>query len=281
MTKVLVTGGAGTLGHHVVTRLVEMGYTARIMSRGHRPAELLPGMEWVQANLETGRGIVEAVDDIDMIVHTATNLGRAQQVDVDGTRLLMQKAREAGVAHVVYISIVGVDRIPFPYYKNKLAVEEMIEQSGIPWSILRATQFHYLVDLLLRGMTMFPLVTIVPTDFKGQTIDVSEVAAHLCSAVAAGPSGRLPDLGGPEVLTLGEMAQTWLKQRGMRRVMLPFRVPGKVAQGFRHGYNTCPEEPTRGSITWSEWLQRRYGVVTKRVAKNVVSSERGDHASDI
>ena len=193
----------------------------------------------------------------------------------------MQKAYEAGVQHVVYISIVGIDRIPFPYYKSKLAVEEIIKQSGVPWSILRATQFHYFVDLLLQVLTKLPLVTIVPTDFKGQTIDVSEVTSHLCSVVAAGPSGRLPDLGGPEVLTLGEMAKAWLKQRGMRRVIVPLWIPGRVAQGFRRGYNTCPEEPEHGSITWSKWLQKHYDGGANGGTKDDVASERKTHASEI
>ena len=78
--------------------------------------------------------------------------------------------------------------------------------------------------------------------------------------VAAGPRGRLPDLGGPEVLTAGEMAHAWLMLRGMHRRLFPLHVPGKVAQGFRCGYNTCPDQPVHGRITWTEWVQSKYTV---------------------
>jgi uncharacterized protein YbjT (DUF2867 family) len=258
MTLVLVTGGNGALGREVVPKLIEADYTARIMSRRPRPAKLLPGTEWVQADLETGQGISEAVSGIDVIVHAASSVTRhTRQVDVDGTRMLLEKARAAGVSHVIYISIVGVDRIPFAYYRHKLAAEEVIESAGVPWSILRATQFHYLLDLFLRALTKPPLVTLLPTDLKFQPIATSEVASRLCEIVSTGPGGHLPDIGGPQVHTFGELARTWLDIRGMRRAVIPLPLPGKVAQGFRRGYNTCPEH-VLGKITWAEWVRQRY-----------------------
>jgi len=177
MTKVLVTGGTGYLGRHVVTSLRENGDTPRIMSRSPRPASLLPGTEWVQAHLESGQGIEDAVQSCDVIVHTATSLSRARQSDVAGTQRLLEAARHAGVAHVVYISIVGIDRIPFAYYRNKLATEEVVKQSGNPWSLLRATQFHKLADRVMQAATKLPCIASVPTDFKAQTVDAREVAS--------------------------------------------------------------------------------------------------------
>jgi len=258
MTNVLVTGGTGHLGRQVVTKLVQMGYTARIMSRQQPPLQLSPSTQWVQANVTTGQGLIEAMSGIDVLIHAMTDPAHAKQIDVDGTRRILEKAHDAGVAHIIYISIVGIDRIPFPYYQQKHIAEEIIQQSGIPWSVLRATQFHSFVDLLLQAVTKIPLIAVVPTDFKAQTIDESEVAKRLCELVEIGPSGRVSDLGGPQVLTLGEMAKEWLKQRTMSRAILPLWLPGKVARGFRAGYNTCPEELVHGNITWSEWLQRQY-----------------------
>jgi hypothetical protein len=69
---------------------------------------------------------------------------------VDGTARLLDQARAAGVHHFIYISIVGIDQIGYSYYQHKLAAERLIEASGLSWSILRATQFHYLVDKLLH-----------------------------------------------------------------------------------------------------------------------------------
>ncbi len=97
---------------------------------------------------------------------------------------------------------------------------------------------------------------LLPADLQCQSIAESEVASRLCEIAVAGPSGRLPDLGGPEVLTTGEMARAWLVRHGMQRRILPIPVPGQVAQGFRRGDNTCPDQPVRGHATWSQWLQR-------------------------
>ena len=259
MMKVLVTGGAGRLGSKVVKELTETGYSVRIMSRKRQPTNLLSATEWAQADLETGQGIADAVAGIDVVIHAASSpFKHTRQIDVDGTRLLLEQARVAGVAHVIYISIVGIDRIPYYYYRAKLAAEELVKGSGIPWSILRATQFHYLVHLFFQAATKVPLVTLLPTDLLCQSIAESEVASRLCEIAVAGPRGRLPDLGGPEVLTAGQMARTWLMLRGMHRRVLPLHLPGEVAQGFRRGYNTCPDQPVRGHITWTEWVQRTY-----------------------
>ena len=274
MTKVLVTGGAGRLGNKVVKELTETGYSVRIMGRKRQPTNLLSATEWAQADLETGQGITDAVAGIDVIVHAASSpFKHTQQIDVDGTRLLLEQARVAGVAHVIYISIVGIDRIPYHYYRAKLAAEELVKNSGIPWSLLRATQFHYLVDLSFQATTKVPLVTLLPTDLQCQSIAESEVASRLCEIVVAGPSGRLADLGGPEVLTTGEMARTWLMLREMHRSVLPLHLPGKVAQGFRRGYNTCPDQPVRGHITWTEWVQSKYEVQYNQADRKKVAKE--------
>ncbi len=261
MTNVLVTGGTGRLGSKVVKELTATGCRVRIMSRKPQPANLLSATEWAQADLETGQGIADAVTGIGVVVHAASSpFKHTRRIDIEGTRLLLEQARAAGVAHVIYISIVGVDRIQYSYYRAKLAAEELVMNSGIPWSLLRATQFHYLVDLSFQAATKLPLVTLLPTDLQCQSIAEREVASRLCEMVAAGPRGRLADLGGPAVLTAGGMMDGWLKLRGMHRRVLPLHIPGKVAQGFRCGYNTCPDQPVHGRITWTEWVQSKYEV---------------------
>jgi len=259
MQTVLVTGGTGTLGRHIITTLVKNGHTARIMSRSSRPTTLTAGTEWAQANMETGQGISEAVSGVDTIIHTASSpFQHMQQVDIDGTKLLLEKSRIAGVAHIIYISIIGIERIPLSYYRYKLAAEEAIINSGLPYSILRAAQFHPFIDLILQQLTKLPVLAFVPTDLKCQPIDAREVANSLCDIVDRGPSARLPDLAGPEVLTLGQMVQAQLKARKIQRIIVPLWLPGKVAQGFRKGYNTAPTEQCHGKITWSTWLQETY-----------------------
>ncbi len=253
MQHILVTGGAGRLGRLVVKYLSAAGYPVRGMSRRARPGEDWPGTEWKQADLGTGAGLAEAVQGMDVVVHLAAK--GSWQVDVEGTRRLLDAAQEAGVSHVVFISIVGIDKVPWAGGKAKLASEDLIEHSGIPWSILRATQFHYGIDFLLHLLTRLPLVALVPAGLLLQPVAEEEVAQRLCEIVQAGPSGRLTDMGGPQVYTSGELARIWLKQRGVHRAIIPLWLPGKMVRALRQGGNTCPQQAT-GTVSWETWLQQ-------------------------
>jgi uncharacterized protein YbjT (DUF2867 family) len=165
------------------------------------------------------------------------------------------------VKHFVYVSIVGIDRIPFPYYQHKLAAEAVVQTGGVPFSILRATQFHSLIDMLLQATAKFPIARFAAfTDFKFQTVDTGEVASRLSDIALTQPAGRLPDMGGPEVMTLDEMARAWCAVQAKPYRLLRLPLPGKIAYGFRQGYNTCPDHRD-GKITWAEWLGRTYGKV--------------------
>jgi len=253
MQHILVTGGAGRLGRLVVKQLSAAEYPVRGMSRRASPGDDWPGAEWKQADLETGAGLAEAVQGMDVVVHLA---GKGNwKVDFEGTRRLLDAAHQAGVSHVVYISIVGIDKVPSALGKAKLASEDLIEHSGIPWSILRATQFHYGIDFLLNFLTRLPLVALLPTDLLLQPVAEEEVAQRLVEIVQAGPSGRLPDMGGPKVYTSGELARIWLKRRGIHRAIIPIFLPGKMVRALRKGGNTCPQQAT-GTVSWEAWLQQ-------------------------
>jgi uncharacterized protein YbjT (DUF2867 family) len=255
MTRVLVTGGAGGFGRALVPRLSSRGYTVRIMSRHPAPAGITA--EWSQADIESGAGLTAALAGVDVIVHAASSPAKhTQQIDVEGTRRLLQAARAAEVAHIAYISIVGIDRIPYAYYRHKLAAEALVADSRLPWSILRATQFHTLIDSLLRRADRLPLL-LLPTDLRFQPIDVGEAAERMAEVVAAGPACHLPDIGGPEVLTLGALAREWMQARGRQRRIMYLPKPGAFAAALRQGRNTCPDQ-RYGRITWADWLRRTY-----------------------
>ncbi len=257
MPTVLVTGGTGVLGRELVPRLAAAGHTVRIMSRGPRPAGADEALQWAQADLETGQGLADAITGAEVIVHAASSpRRRTWQADVEGTRRLLAAADGAGTGRLFYISIVGVDRIPFGYYKAKLAAEKLIEESGVPWSVLRATQFHSLIDMFLRMLIRLP-VGLLPGDFQFQPIDAGEVAERMVQHLAGGAAGRLPDIGGPQVRSFGDLAGAWLKARGKRALVLPLPLPGRAASGFRRGYNCTPGHAD-GRITWEEWLAQRY-----------------------
>lgn len=256
MSRVLVTGGTGMLGRRVVDRLAAAGYQVRIMSR-HARAGANPAVETIVADLITGDHLDAALDGVTTVIHAASQpVGRTEQVDVEGTRLLLECAQAAQVRHFIYVSIVGIDRIPYAYYRHKLAAEALVAQGRVPWSIQRATQFYGFVDGLLRRAAQLPLPVLpLPTDMRLQPIDVDDVAERLCRTAAGAPSERLPDLGGPQILSLGEIVAAWRAARGIRKPVVHLPLPGGVLRAFRQGHATAPDQRSSG-ITWADWLSR-------------------------
>jgi len=246
---ILVTGGTGSLGSRVVDRLIGCGEDVRVMSRVRRA-------DTVRGDLATGEGLEGAVEGVGTIIHCASSpLRKTRQVDVEGTRRLLQLAARAGVSHVVFISIVGVDRNPYyPYYRMKLETERNLEHSTVPWTLLRATQFHEFVLKLIRFTELGP-VALVPKGFLLQPTDTGEVADRLVELALSAPSGRVPDVGGPEVRTFADLARSYQKVAERRRRLVEAPIPGKMARAFRRGAQTCPQS-RYGTITWEAFLRR-------------------------
>lgn len=241
MTTILVTGGTGTLGRLVVERLRADGHEVRVLSRHSEP--------YAVDLREPGAALDTALVGVETVVHCATSAGKA---DRQAAGHLIAAARRAGVGHLVYISIVGVDRVPFGYYKAKLAVERMIESSGLDWTILRATQFHDLVATVLRGLAKAP-VLIVPKGVSDQPIAVDEVADRLAGLAAGAPAGRVEDMGGPEVRTFAELAESYLRAAGRRRRVVEVPLFGSAYRAFRAGGHLTPGNAV-GKGTFEEHL---------------------------
>ena len=248
--EVLVTGGTGMLGSRVVERL-----RAARQADGVRDLSRRGGEGRVRGDLGTGEGLEAALRGVETVVHCASSpLRRTREVDVEGTGRLLMEAGRAGVSHVVFISIVGVDRNPhYPYFRHKLETEGIVERSEIPWTILRATQFHEFALGFVRLLARGP-VALAPKGFLGQPVDVSEVAEHLAGLALSGPSGRVPDLGGPEVRTFADLSRAYLEAAGSRKRVLELPLPGKMARAWREGAQIC-RDGTRGNITWEEFLR--------------------------
>ena len=188
---------------------------------------------------------------VDVIVHAATTLGRG---DVEATRKLVAAARRAGSPRLVYISIVGVDQVPLFYYRAKLSAERVVEASGLPWTILRATQFHDLIAAMSRVQRRLP-VTFTLAKVRFQPIDVGEVAERLAELAVDEPRGRVSDIGGPEVREAVDLARTYLRAVGRRRRVVPLWLPGKTGRGYRRGGHLAPDHAV-GRITFEEFLRR-------------------------
>jgi len=237
MSTILVTGGTGGLGRPTVSLLRAAGHDVRILSR-------TPGPGHVVGDLETGDGLTAALDGVDTVLHLATNRRR----DAPATARLLSAA--VHVNHVVFISIVGVDRIPYGYYRDKVACEGLIAASGIPFTILRATQFHDFVGAFLRAQRRLPVVLSLGVPV--QTIAVEEVAARLVDLAGTAPAGRVADIGGPQVNQLGELVAQWQRAFGTSKPVWTLRLPGATVAAFRAGHHTTGL-PGYGTGTFAEY----------------------------
>ncbi|MEA5455491.1 NAD(P)H-binding protein [Sinomonas sp. JGH33] len=252
---ILVTGGTGTLGRQVVTRLRDAGRSVRVLSRHGGAAD--HGVEYVAGDLATGEGIETAVAGIGTIVHCAGT----QKGDGDKARHLVDAAQRAGVGHIVFISVVGADTIPvvsgidraaFAYFASKRDAEQVIETSGIPWTTLRATQFHELTLMTAKAMAKLPVIP-APSGFRFQPVDSGEVADRLVELALGAPQGLVPDLAGPTVYPMGDLIRSYLAAAGLRRALLPVPMAGRAARAIRGGANLAPDRAV-GRRTWEEFL---------------------------
>jgi uncharacterized protein YbjT (DUF2867 family) len=218
-------------------------------------------------DLATGEGAQAAVAGIGTVVHLA---GSAKG-DEDKARNLVRAASQAGVRHLVYISVVGADRIPvvsgidramFGYFAAKLAAERVVADSGLPWTVLRATQFHDLVLMVARQLAKLPVVP-VPAGFRFQPVDADEVAARLVELTLGGPAGLVPDLGGPRVYRGADLVRGYLQASSQHRPIVPVWLPGKAARAVRAGANLSPERAV-GHRSWEDFLAERSALHGRR-----------------
>ncbi|WUL71882.1 SDR family oxidoreductase [Amycolatopsis sp. NBC_00345] len=285
--RILVTGATGQLGSVVVERLA--GERLRALSRRRHTGNAAArdgggascpggdrgedrdgsgggrgangpgnggGVDWVVGDLRTGRGVNTALAGADVVVHCATDYWATDyRREVETVRTLVEAARWAGtLPHLVYVSIVGVDRVPLGYYRAKLAAEELIAGSGLPYTILRATQFHALVRTILAGAARLPVVPA--PNWRFQPVDVRDVAGRLAELAVGDPAGRVPDFGGPEVRPAADLARAVLAASGRSRRVLPVRLPGKLFGAYAAGGNLAPDHAD-GVITFDQYLAER------------------------
>jgi uncharacterized protein YbjT (DUF2867 family) len=255
---IVVTGGTGGLGRRVVPRLLEAGRKVRVLSR--RAHDSTDGIEYFVGDLAKDEGVEKAVDGAEVVVHCAGS--PRMNEDVAQVRSLVRAAKPAGVHHLVNISVVGADRIPvvsaidramFSYFASQLAVERAVAESGLPWTNLRATQFHDgFILFMVRAMAKLPVIP-VPAGFRFQPVDAGEVAARLVELALGPPAGMVPDFAGPKVHEAVDLLRGYLKAAGKRRLIAPVRFPGGAARAIRAGANLAPDLAV-GRRTWEEFL---------------------------
>ena len=257
---ILVTGGTGTLGKLVVPRLRDAGAEVRVLSR--HPRQDRAGVSYRTADLDTGEGVAAAMEGVRTVVH----LAGARKGDDVKTRTVTDAARKAGAGHLVLISVVGADRVPqgsrvdralFGYFGMKLATERIVAQSGLPWTTLRAAQFHDLMLMTARGLAKLPVVPVF-SGIRFQPIETAEVADRLVELALGSPAGLVPEIAGPEILSMRDIISSYLRAAGQRRLLLPVRAPGRASQAVRDGANLAPDHRA-GQRTWAQFLAERLG----------------------
>jgi uncharacterized protein YbjT (DUF2867 family) len=245
--RIAIVGGAGTLGGHVTTELTGRGCEVRVLSR--RSADY-------PVDLVTGHGLAAAIDGCDAVVDASNASRRAADVLVDGSRRLLAAEQAAGVPHHVGISIVGCERVAMGYYKVKAAQEQVISTGPVPWSIVRATQFHELAAMALTAAARWRVLPIPAIQF--QTIAAAEVARVVADVATGEPGrGRL-EVAGPQVRTAAELVHTWRAITGRRAFSVPVPVPGKIGRALRAGALTAQHADVLGTETFAEWLARTW-----------------------
>jgi len=238
--KVAVAGGTGLTGRHVVEALAAAGHESVVLARA------------VGVDLVTGSGLDAALAGVEVTVDVSNIAAIRREVavrffDVAGRNLLAAAAR-AGVRHHVALSIVGIDRVRNGYYQGKLRQEQVVREGPVPWTVLRATQFHEFAGQLLDRMpgpvAVMPRLTIQP-------VAVREVAEALVSLAVGEPRKMAPDLAGPRVESLVDLARRLIRAGGSRRrPVVPLWLPGPMAGG-----GLLPVGPgSRGAQTFEQWL---------------------------
>lgn len=243
VTRIAVAGGTGLVGRYVVEAARAAGHQTVVISRS------------AGVDLLTGTGLAAALDHAEVVIDVSntTTLSRSKSVRFFETvtgQLLAAEAG-AGVRHHVALSIVGVDRVPAGYYAGKLRQETLIETGLVPWTVLRATQFHEFPAQQLARVRG-PLVPVL--EAPAATVAAREVAGHLL-ALATGPAqGRVPDLAGPGTHSLSGLTRQLLRALGRRGLVVPVRLPGRTGALIARGALLPTGPGPRGQQTYSQWL---------------------------
>lgn len=241
--RVAVAGGTGLVGRQVVTLLEQAGHQAVPLARS-RGIDLTTG-----TGLDTALAGAEVIVDVSNV--TTLSKKRSVRFFTEATSRLLEAGTRAGVRHHVALSIVGIDRVGLGYYAGKLRQEELIRAANLPWTVLRATQFHEFAEQLL-ARSPGPLV-LVPR-MRVQPVAAREVAARLVELALGPAAGMAPELAGPEVHELTGLVRQVIRARGGRRLVIGLRLPGAGAAA-NGGLLPSGSDYTRGSQTFEEWLR--------------------------
>jgi uncharacterized protein YbjT (DUF2867 family) len=244
--KAAIMGGTGTLGRKVAEELRARGHEVRVISRS--------APEY-RVDLTTGAGLDDAVSGCDVVVDATNNSSKnASATLVDGTRRLLAAGQRAGVAHHVCVSVVGCERVPMGYFQVKAAQEVAVMEGPVPWTVVRATQFHEYLAAMLAAGARYRLLPVPPG--LAQPVASAEVARLVAEVAAGAPRRSRVEIAGPEVSGFRPLILTWRRAAGKRAVLVPLPLPGALGRALRDGAVTTSHPDVRGELTFGSWAER-------------------------
>jgi uncharacterized protein YbjT (DUF2867 family) len=253
--RIAIVGGAGTLGKHITAELSQRGHEVRVLSRSS-PA--------FPVDLTTGTGLESALTGCSTVVDASNSQRNARQVLVDGTRLLLAAEQRAGVGHHVCVSIVGCDQVPIGYYRVKTVQEQLVHQGSVPWTIVRATQFHELAASLFAASARYRVLPAPHLPL--QPVAAAEVARAVATVAEGDPGGGRMQVGGPEVSNVAELARTWRSVTGRRATLVRVPLPGRAGRQLLAGALTTSQADFVGTILFRDWLASADDALDRRAS---------------
>lgn len=241
--RIAIAGGTGAVGGHVVRSASEAGHEVVVLSRSSG------------VDLESGAGLnLAGVDVVIDVCGTQTTSAKRSRAFFERTTLsLLRAEREAGVVHHIALSIVGAAGAPHGYYAGKALQERLVSSGGVPWTILRATQFF---DFAHQVATRVGPLVLVPA-MRSQPLAAEDVAARLVELAEAGPSGDARDLAGPAERRMVELTRAWWAKAGEQGRVVEFPLPGAFGRALRDGSILPGPSAQLATQTFEEWLRER------------------------
>lgn len=242
--KIAVAGGTGVVGRHVVEVARERGHDPVVLSRS------------TGVDLSSGEGLADALRGtaaaIDVTSVRTADATVSRQFFGAVTRHLLAAEREAGVRHHLALSIIGIDRAPYGYYAGKVLQEQLVEDGDVPWTILRAAQFHEFAGQIFGRVRVGPFV-VVPRR-RSQPVAAHAVARRLVDLAERGPAGRAPDLAGPRAEWMADLCRRWAAATGARGRVLEVPMPGPSGRAQRDGSLLPGPGADLDQQTFDDWL---------------------------
>jgi uncharacterized protein YbjT (DUF2867 family) len=243
--RIAILGGTGTLGSRVADALRSRGHAVRILSR-KAPR--------YRVDLTTGDGLAVALDGCDAVVDASNNATKtAAATLVDGSRRLLAAEQAAGIRHHVAVSIVGCELVPLQYFRVKADQERVVEEGPVPWSMVRATQFHEYVARILDGLSVWHVLPVPPV--LVQSVACAEVAATIAEVAAGTPLRQRIEVAGPEIVQGRELARSWRTITHHQALLVPLPLPGALGHALRGGALTSKHPDVRGTTRFASWLE--------------------------